>query len=73
MRKTFNPTYLGHKKVGWNEKITKFDLFMVWLIKFRTHKCFLPMPAHLLWMKVLIFQGTAHQTVWKVRVFTLIF
>ena len=36
MRKTFNPTYWGHKKVDWNEKITKFDLFMVWLIKFRT-------------------------------------
>lgn len=37
MRKTYNPTYQGHKKVGWNEEIAKFSLlFIVWLIKSRT-------------------------------------
>ena len=63
MRKTYNPTYLDYKKVGWNEKITKFSL---------TDKipnftnAFYRCVYTSLWLKVLIFQGIEYQTVWEV-------
>lgn len=29
MRKTCTPTYSGYEKLGWNEEIMKFGLFIV--------------------------------------------